>query len=93
MRTNSEVMHECHCRICGKVFYAANKRQVICSKECRKIAHREWSRRYSANHRVEIAERKKLEAVKKPDTIVGKGYAERQIAKSLEMAGKVRTEL
>ena len=38
-------------------------------------------------------EREKFEAVKKPDTIVGKGYAERQMAKSLEMAGKVRTEL
>lgn len=93
-------MHECTCRICGKVFYANNKRQVICSKECKKIASREWAKRYNNKHRAEInerqklkRERKKLEAAKKPDTIVGKGYAERQIAKSLEMAGKVRTEL
>lgn len=100
MRTKSEAMHECQCRICGKTFFANNKRQIICSEECRAIAKREWSQRYHRRHQGEIAERrklklerKKLEKSKKPDTIVGKGYAERQIAKSLEMAGKVRTEL
>ena len=93
-------MHECTCRICGKVFYAANKRQVICSAECKKTAMQEWRQRYVEKHRAEINERQKLkrerkkqEPKRKPDTIVGEGYAERQIAKSLEMAGKVRTEL
>ncbi len=93
-------MHECVCRICGRVFYAKNRRQVICSEECKKVAQAEWHKRYIEKNRGRIQERqqlkrerKKREATMKPDTIVGKDYAERQIAKSLEMAGKVNTEL
>ena len=99
-RKRSEVMHECTCRICGNTFYASNKRQVICSDECKKIASREWKKRYVERHEGQIRERqrlrkekRKLDAKRKPDTIVGKGYAERQIADSLKRAGRVRTEL
>ena len=93
-------MHECVCRICGKVFYANNKRQVICSEECKKVAQAEWRKRYIEKNAGRIKERqqlkrerKKREKSRKPDTIVGEGYAERQMAKSLEMAGRVNTEL
>lgn len=93
-------MHECTCRICGKTFYAKNKRQVLCSKECRTIANRERVNEYRQKHRAEVIkynrlrrERQRREAKKKPDTIVAIGYAERQMAKSLEMAGKINTEL
>lgn len=93
-------MHECHCRICGKTFYANNKRQVICSEECKKVASYEWRKRYISKHKAEInkrgrmrRERKKREKARKPDTIIAIGYAERQIADSLKKAGKVNTEL
>lgn len=93
-------MHECKCRICGKVFYAKNKRQVLCSEECRGVAQREWTRQYRQRHKAVVNERQRLkrrrlktETSKKPDTLVAVGYAERQKAKSLEKAGKVNTEL
>ena len=38
-------------------------------------------------------ERWKREHPTKPDTIVAIGYADRQMAASLKMAGKVKTEL
>lgn len=100
MREDTKPLHECKCRICGKAFYAKNKRQVICSEECKKVAQAEWYRRYIEKNAGRIRERqqlmkerKKREASMKPDTIVGKGYAERQMAKTLEMAGKINTEL
>lgn len=94
------MMHECTCRICGKTFYANNKRQVICSEDCKKVENREWHRRYIEKNSARIKERqqlkrerKKLDAMRKPDHIVAIGYAERQIAVTLKLAGKVKTEL
>ena len=88
------------CRICGREFTADNPRQIICSKECKKIAQRAWSRKYRDKNLGRIKERAqarrelhKIEAKRKPDTIVAIGYAERQIANSLNRAGKENTEL
>lgn len=45
-------------------------------------------------HQQELIIRKRQEKkVKENDHIIAEGYAERQIAKSLELAGKVNTEL
>ena len=93
-------MHECTCRICGKHFEANNPRQVICSKECKKIASKEWERKYYRKNQAIINERKRMhterkhiEATQKPDSIVAIGYAERQMANSLKLAGKINAEL
>jgi endogenous inhibitor of DNA gyrase (YacG/DUF329 family) len=90
-------MAECICRICGKQFTAKNPRQIICSKECKKIANAEWSRTYYRKNQAIINERKRMhterkhiEATQKPDTIVAIGYAERQIADTLKKAGRVK---
>lgn len=100
MRDDSKPLHECKCRICGKVFYAKNKRQVLCSSECRRIAGVEGTRLYRQRHKAVVNERQRLKrkrlkdkASQKTDTLVAVGYAERQKAKSLEKAGKVNTEL
>ncbi len=64
-------------------------------QEERRKQKREWKRK---QRRAELAEDEVLYKPEeprkiKPDNIIAIGYAERQIARSLELAGKVRTEL
>ncbi len=95
------------CCICGTVFIPRRMNIKACDNpECKRKAKLErqkvWYRKnYAAalegrrNYMKRIREENKLEGphVRKPDTIVAIGYAERQIAATLEKAGKVRTEL
>lgn len=94
------------CCVCGEEFVPTRTNQRSCSNpECKHTMKRrqqkEW---YRANYTKALAGRRNyMRRVRgrkpeyhhepKPDTIVAIGYAERQIARSLELAGKVRTEL
>lgn len=48
------------------------------------------NREYARKKRKTKAENRKVESKPKEDTIVGLGYAERQMAQTLEMVGKVK---
>lgn len=95
------------CAVCGKEFrpYRMNVKTCDdpeCKKQAKKQRQREW---YAKNYmsaraqkreymrRVRAEEKLPEAHVPKPDTIVAIGYAERQMAKSLEMAGKVDVNL
>ena len=86
------------CEICGEEFTLTHGRQGMCP-ECRAaIQHnkgRNLPRQYSNPTNIEKyeSEMKERYMARYKDNIVAIGYAERQIAKSLELAGKVRTEL
>ena len=78
------------CAICGKTFIPRNKTQKSCgAPECVK----KWKNRRDNSKRRVYKKKPKIIYVPKPDTIVAIGYAERQMAETLKMAGKVRTEL
>lgn len=94
------------CEICGKEYIPRRSDQRTCaSEECKKARQRlnylEYRKKnYAAvlesNRRSMAKKRKEREMEKqppKPDTIVAIGYAERQMAASLKMAGRVNTEL
>ena len=89
------------CVICGARFTPGRKTQVTCANEECKRKRRKGQRAnwYKENFtrvaqaKREEREKARIEAATKPDTIVAIGYAERQIAASLEKAGKIRTEL
>lgn len=90
------------CEICGKMFKPGRIDQRTCgSPECKherlRRTQNKWREKNYA-HVIEANRRamaKKREAEKQPkqDTIIGAGYAERQIAATLAKAGKVNTEL
>lgn len=92
------------CCICGCEFEAKQKKQVTCGDEdCRRIQHLAYMRNYGRKHRkghreynrtwmaeyragIKAAEEAKMaEPLPNADT-----YAERQIAKTLEMVGRVQ---
>lgn len=88
------------CVICGKVFVPTRKNEILCSDPaCKKERHRQKIEAYKPMHNA--ARKKKREEARlikehrkpKPDTIIAIGYADRQIAESLRMAGRVNTEL
>lgn len=93
------------CEICGKEYIPRRSDQRTCaSDECKKERHRlnylEYRQknygRVLENNRRQLREKreaKRRAAVTKKDTIVAIGYAERQMAESLAMAGKVNVEL
>lgn len=93
------------CCICGKAFAPQKKNQVTCgADECQKERHRIYLRsymeRYRAEHRAEINQKNKeyMRRVRsgeqsEEDTFAGLNYAERQMAKTLAMVGRIRTEL
>ena len=86
------------CEICGEMFTPRDSRQRACaSEECKRLLHRKIQREYEKTHPKRNSNRyKKMkfeQRVKHEDTIIGEGYAERQIADSLRIAGKVRVEL
>ena len=86
------------CEICGAVFVPTHGIQKTCP-ECRAFAKKGWHIGYreimpveSVKHREYII-RQRFEEAERNCTIVGEGYAERQIANSLKLAGKIKTEL
>lgn len=94
------------CVICGKEYIPRRSDQRCCgSYECKKARQRlnyleyrkknyaailAGNRYYAAKKR---EEKRQAAHPAKPDTIIAIGYAERQMAETLKMAGKVRTEL
>ena len=86
------------CEICGKMYIPRRSDQRTCaSKECIRERKRLYAIKrlhegaYRARKREYMRQRRTPEPHKpKEDTIVAIGYAERQIARSLEMAGKVK---
>lgn len=93
------------CIICGCTYIPGRKDQKTCgSKECMKERQRlnylEYRQknyeRVLENNRRQLREKreaKRRAAAMKEDTIVAIGYAERQVQRSLAMAGKVKVEL
>lgn len=89
------------CSICGKSFTPRRINQITCgSEECVKANKRKHEDKWkmlnyqrSLDAHRDYNRRKRNENNAKPDTIVAKGYAERQVAASLALAGKVNTEL
>lgn len=94
------------CKICGETFISTRWNNTICSDpDCKLKAKQIRTRRWFDENKYHMQELRRQSRERKagrkpeyhhepkPDTIVAIGYAERQIAKSLEMAGKVRTEL
>ena len=91
------------CEICGKEYIPRRSDQRTCgSEECMKKRQRlnqlEYRKRnYAkvlADNRRTMRERREAKRRKeKPDTLVAVGYAERQKAATLKMAGRVKTEL
>ena len=78
------------CPICGTTFIPRRFDQVSCgAKECKY----KWKHRNAADRNRKRRRRRKEEFEPyqwKGDTIVAIGYAERQMAETLKMAGKVK---
>ena len=88
------------CLICGKVFVPTRKNEILCSDPaCKKARHQQQIEAYKP--KLNAARKRQREEAKlikknrkpKPDTIIAIGYADRQIAETLRMAGRVNTEL
>ena len=76
--------------ICGNMFVPYRVSQQVCSNpECRRLAHMERQRRYEETHPNRDRERRERRRTKNNDHIIGEGYAERQIANTLKMVGRV----
>lgn len=86
------------CSVCGAHFIAKHGNKRICP-ECVEVLHgnkgRHLPRQYEAPADLERYEQRlrKCNIEKHKDTIIAIGYADRQRAETLKMAGKVRTEL
>ncbi len=76
------------CAVCGKQFIPRRRNQRSCGDpEC----VYKWKSRYRTRTNAKRNREKVVEPyVPKPDTIVAIGYAERQMARSLELAGKIK---
>lgn len=95
------------CCICGTEFVPLRANIRACrNPECKIAARRErqrvWYKKNYLSARTQkrdymrkVREETKLEGphVRKPDTIIGEGYAERQIQSTLAMVGRVKPEL
>lgn len=97
-----------NCCVCGREFDAKRKTDIVCSDpDCRNARYREvvakWKQEHydkvlESNRRCAKRRREREKAQKEAEAMTGKeiiadGYAERQMQKSLELAGKVRTTL
>ena len=92
-----------HCVICGKEFIPRRCNQKSCGDpECKREVQRMARKAYIKKNYLKIRDdnRKYMQRMRnseqwtpKPDTIVAEGYAERQMAASLKMAGKIKVEL
>lgn len=91
------------CEICGKEYIPRRSDQRTCgSEECMKkrqrlnqleYRERNYAKVLADNRRAMKERREKKRRKEKPDTLVAIGYAERQMAETLKMAGRVNTEL
>lgn len=88
------------CKYCGRTFIPTHPNNQLCSVECkrarRRITQLEWQQENAfkyADQKRDYMRRYREGATTKPDTIIGEGYAERQIAKTLSMVPKINTEL
>ena len=94
------------CIICGVKYIPRRSDQRTCGcaecmKERQKLNYREYRKTHYAalletNRRSMAKKRKEREMEKqppKPDTIIAIGYADRQMAETLKMAGRVKKEL
>lgn len=94
------------CEICGREYIPKRSDQRCClDAECRKGLQRLNYKEYRETHYAKVLEtnrrcmaKRRDERIRernkpKEDTIVAIGYADRQMAASLKMAGKVNTEL
>lgn len=78
------------CKICGCEFETIYTRQLICSdRECQAESHRRRVRAYDKAH----PNRGKKKKKKGNDHIIGNGYAERQMANTLAMVGRINIDL
>ena len=82
------------CPICGMTFIPKRFDQMSCGADkCKyKWKHRNSAKRNAMRSRKD-GYRHGEKHIPKPDTIVAIGYAERQRAKTLSMAGKIDTTL
>lgn len=100
--TEGKTMKEIEeCAICGKPYEPKHGNETMCP-ECREVIKKHrgrqipncWNSPYTNVYQYEaIIRHNAYERAKHNDNIVAEGYAERQIAKSLELAGTVNTEL
>ena len=81
---------EIECEICGVKFIAGSNYIKQCP-ECRKYKHYRFNIAGVRNDEEAIKARA-IERAKHNDRIIGKGYAERQIADTLKMVGKVKID-
>lgn len=89
------------CVICGREYLPVRKDQKTCGdpdcrNEQRKITQTAWRKRNLSSVRernLEYMHRRRHKNKPKKDTIIGEGYAERQMAKTLAMVGHIKTEL
>lgn len=88
------------CKFCGRLYKPGRKDQFTCgSPECTRERKRRYATKYQTGEykerKREFMRRKRSpeEYKPKPDTIVAIGYAERQMAETLKMAGRVKKEL
>lgn len=89
------------CEICGRMYTPGRIDQRTCaSPECVRERKRAYGIKkknegvYKARKRAYMQRKREPEEHKpKPDTIIAIGYAERQIAETLNMVGRVKTEL
>lgn len=82
------------CEVCLREFIPRGGRQRMCA-ECRKSVNNYKSdkRRYAVNDADARLRMNAAIRARHNESIIGEGYAERQMKKTLLMAGKVRTEL
>ena len=86
------------CPVCGAEFAPENNYKRMCADCSNAITHgkgRKLPRTYDNPYDIESYESKLRARYMEQyhDTIVAIGYADRQMAETLQMAGKVRTEL
>lgn len=82
------------CIVCGATFTPIRFTQVMCpNPECKQIHRRALMREYNKKRYIPASKKREMKRQPKPDTIVGEGYAERQVAKTLSMVSKINTEL
>lgn len=92
------MQRECTCAICGKKFIAGRKGAKFCSKECSYEHHKAYVLEWYHEHKGQCNEKQRERRAKKKrtpkqDTIIAIGYAERQMAETLRMAGRVSVDL
>ena len=76
------------CAVCGKTFMPRRHDQMSCGDPV--CVRRYKNRKETRTKRIYIKRDPEPVRIPKPDTIVAIGYAERQMAETLKMVGKVK---